>query len=173
MTREEKINELKRLDEEIEKLKRRKLELNPFALLKEYSNKKFGEEFSEKYILEHCPSFKKDNSAGHDFYHDKYGRIEVKSARLPVARNITYNQCHLDEADYYLFANYDTESGGIELFFVPTKDLKNEKLFAKSLQHTRNEEESCYTIQTSQKNMKSFEKYRYNSFEELNKELEE
>ena len=65
---------------------------------------------------------------------EKYGRIEVKSARLPL-KTITYNQCHPYECEYFLFVNYDTENGGEEIFFVPSKDIINEQLFSKSKHH--------------------------------------
>ena len=57
-------------------------------------------------------------------FSEKYGRVEVKSARLPL-KTITYNQCHPYECEYFLFVNYDTENGGEEIFFIPSKDIIN------------------------------------------------
>ena len=159
--------------QKIAELEQKIIELNPFANLKALSNKEFGEGFSENYILEHCPSLSKDNTRGHDFFHPTFNRIEVKSTRLPCGQ-ITYNQCHLDEADYYLFVQYDTDEGTVNIYFVPTTDLLDDTKFSKSLQHTRNLDERCYTISgSSQKNKNSFQNYYFASFEEFNKYLEE
>ena len=100
----------------------------------------------------------------------KYGRIEVKSTRLPL-KTITYNQCHPYECEYFLFVNYDTENGGEEIFFIPSKDIINEQLFSKSKQHSRMEE-SCYTISDSTKKNKQSSRYCFMTFSELNKFLE-
>lgn len=162
------VSELRQIITECEK---RISELNPYGNLKNLSNKAFGEEWSEQYILSQVPSLRKDNSAGHDMFSEKYGRVEVKSARLPL-KTITYNQCHPYECEYFLFVNYDTENGGEEIFFVSSKDIINEQLFSKSKQHSRMEE-SCYTISGStKKNKQSFARYRFMTFSELNKFLE-
>ena len=162
------VSELKKI---IADCKKRICEINPYGNLKEMSNKEFGEGWSEKYILSKVPLLKKDNSIGHDMFSEKYGRIEVKSARLPLT-TITYNQCHPYECEYFLFVNYDTENGGEEIFFVPSKDILNEELFSKSKQHSRTEE-SCYTISGStKKNKQSLTQYRFMTFSDLNNYLE-
>lgn len=162
------VSELRQIIAECEK---RISELNPYGNLKSLSNKAFGEEWSEPYILSQVPALRKDNSAGHDMFSEKYGRVEVKSARLPL-KTITYNQCHPYECEYFLFVNYDIENGGEEIFFIPSRDIINEQLFSKSKQHSRIEE-SCYTISGStKKNKQSFSKYRFMTFSELNKFLE-
>ncbi len=162
------ISELRQIINECEK---RILEINPYGNLKSMSNKEFGERWSEPYILSKVPNLQKDNSTGHDMCSEKYGRVEVKSARLPLT-TITYNQCHPFECEYFLFVNYDTENGGEEIFFVPSKDILNEKLFSKSKQHSR-QEEGCYTVSGStKKNQQSLSNYRFSNFTELNNFLE-
>lgn len=108
------VSELRQIIAECEK---RISELNPYGNLKSLSNKAFGEEWSEPYILSQVPALRKDNSAGHDMFSEKYGRVEVKSARLPL-KTITYNQCHPYECEYFLFVNYDTENGGEKRYFL-------------------------------------------------------
>lgn len=166
-----KITSISELKQIIKNCEKRILEINPYGNLKSLSNKAFGEEWSEPYILSQVPALKKDNSAGHDMFSEKYGRVEVKSTRLPLTQ-ITYNQCHPYECEYFLFVNYDTEKGGEEIFFVPSKDILSESLFSKSKQHSR-KEEGCYTVSGStKKNKQSLSQYRFSSFSELNKFLE-
>lgn len=139
---DEECKELEELEKELKRIKNRIKELNPYASLKEMSNKEFGEGWSEKYILSKCPFFKADNGLGHDFIY-QLGTVEVKSSRLPC-KQITYNQCHPNECDFFLFINYDTTNGIEEVYFVPSDDILNETIFSKSKQHSR--DGSCYTI---------------------------
>lgn len=141
------------------------LQLNPYARLKQMSNKEFGEQWSETYILSKIPHFQKDNSRGYDFLHPILGKVEVKSCRLPCS-SITYNQCHPDECDHFLFVNYDTLNGSEIVYLVPSIDISNETIFSKSKQHSR--EGGCYTISGStRKNATALSHYKIGTFEDL------
>lgn len=72
---------------------------NPYYNLKTYSNKKFGEEWAEQYVVSKCPSLESKRGRGYDFicYLEKIG---LKSSRLPLKR-ITYNRCHPSDCDYF------------------------------------------------------------------------
>lgn len=165
------ITSVEELQNIIEQCEKRIEEINPYGNLKSLSNKKFGEEWSESFILKRCPNLQKDNSRGHDMISKKFGRIEVKSSRLPC-QSITYNQCHPLECEYFLFVNYDTINGSEEIFLVPSKDFMNEELFSKSIQHSRTDS-SCYSMRGStKKNKESLKQYQFENFEKLNKFLE-
>lgn len=147
------------------------IQLNPYARLKQMSNKEFGEQWSESYILSKVPQFKKDNGLGHDFMHSILGKIEVKSCRLPCS-TITYNQCHPEECDHFLFVNYNTNNGTETIYLVPSIDISNDKFFSKSKQHSR--EGGCYTVSGStRKNAAALENYKIGSLENLYSFMEE
>lgn len=170
MTNEEK-NEFLANQKEIERLLARQLELNPYASLKQLSNKEFGESWSESRIRAICHSFQKDNSRGHDFFHPILGRIEVKSARLPL-KQITYNQCLPNECEYFLFVNYDTIEGTEEVFLVRSLDLLNKEEFSITKQHSRGDGD-CYSVSGSlKKNKETLRKYFMGNLYELNNYLE-
>ena len=161
-------NRIAEIDKMIEELKAEKLRLNPFANLKDLSNKAFGEQWSEPYICSKCPSFIQKDQKGWDLWSNKLKRVEVKSSRLPCAQ-ITFNQCHPYDCDYFLFVEYDTITADVHLFLVPSSDFF---LFSTGVQHTRNsrEEAECFTLSgTTRKNQILLEKYRINSWEELEK----
>lgn len=171
MTVEERKMKIKEYQLQIFELEKKIVELNPYGNLKKMSNKEFGESWSENYILSHCPSFDKVDTKGYDFRSARFGKVEVKSSRLPCQK-ITFNQCHLDEADYFLFVEYDTENISENIYFVPSKDLKNTELFSKSIQHNRSDE-GCYSISGSNnKNKKSLACYKIENFEALEKKLQ-
>lgn len=169
MTQEQR-KEFEEIQNQIYVLQEKLKQINPYAGLKMMSNKEFGEQWSESLILSKCPSLSKSaDRKGHDLVSSKYGKIEVKSSRLPN-KSITYNQCHLDEADYFLFINYDTEEGEEDIYFVPSEDLKNENLFSKSCQHNR--DGGCYSIGLTKKNRDSLMNYHYSDFSSFNSFLE-
>lgn len=171
MTIEERKALIAHYKSEIQALENKIEELNPYGNLKKLSNKAFGEGWSEPYILSRCPSFTRVDGKGFDFTCERFGKVEVKSSRLPCAQ-ITFNQCHLFEADFFLFVEYDTENITENIFFVPSQDLLEPELFSKSIQHNRIDE-GCYTISgSSAKNQKSLEKYRIASFEALEEILQ-
>jgi hypothetical protein len=156
------------LDKQIEILKAKKLALNPFANLKDLGNKNFGEQWSEPYICSKCPSFEQKDEKGWDLWSNKLGKVEVKSSRLPCGQ-ITFNQCHPYDCDYFLFVEYDTEYADVHIFLVPSKDFFQ---FGVSVQHTRanREEAECFTLSGStRKNVTLLERYRVASWEELEK----
>ena len=166
MTNFERICEIKK---QIEQLKQELFELNPYAGLKEMSNKVFGEEWSESHIIQNCPNLTRVDGKGYDLYSQRLGRIEVKSSRLPC-KQITFNQVHPYDCDYFLFALYETEEGYARLYLVPSKDLLNETLFSMSGQHERPEagKYTCFSMQANtKKNSKTLENYRI-TWEELN-----
>ena len=168
MTTNEKKARIIEIDEIIEKLKKEKMELNPYANLKDLSNKTFGEGWSEPFICSKCPSFEQRDQKGWDLWSKALGRVEVKSSRLPCA-SITFNQCHPYDCDYFLFVEYDTIEIIEHIFLVPSKDFFQ---FSIGVQHTRNskEEAECFTLSGStKKNCKLLEKYRVNGWEDLEK----
>ena len=155
---------------QMELLKAELFALNPYAGLKEMSNKEFGEGWSESWILQHCPALKKDNGRGHDVYGEKLGKIEIKSTRLPC-KQITFNQIHPYDCDYFLFVLYNTEDGTEEIFLVPSEDIIDNNKFSISVQHQRvdeNEKANCFTMGMTKKNKATLEHYRIISWEELN-----
>lgn len=161
---------IQEIKEQIEALKAELVILNPYAGLKEMSNKKFGEEWSESWILQHCPSLKKDNGRGHDIFGENLGRVEVKSTRLPC-KQITFNQIHPYDCDYFLFVLYDTENATEEIFLVPSSDIIDTQKFSLTIQHQRvdnKEMANCFTMTMTKKNKTSLEAYRLASWEELN-----
>lgn len=161
---------IQEIKEQIEALKAELVILNPYAGLKEMSNKKFGEEWSESWILQHCPSLKKDNGRGHDIFGKNLGRVEVKSTRLPC-KQITFNQIHPYDCDYFLFVLYDTENATEEIFLVPSSDIIDTQKFSLTVQHQRvdnKEKANCFTMTMTIKNKMSLEAYRLASWEELN-----
>lgn len=113
---------------------------NPYYNLKAYSNKKFGEEWAEQYVASNCPSLEPKRGRGYDFI-CRLGKIELKSSRLPLKR-ITYNQCHPSDCDYFLFINFNTETGEEEIYLIPSKDFYK---LSHSRQHSRSDE-SCYSV---------------------------
>ena len=159
---------IQEIHEEMARLKAELLAINPYAGLKELSNKAFGEGWSENWIVQHCPNLTKNNGRGHDLYSEKLGRIEVKSTRLPC-KQITFNQIHPGDCDYFLFVLYDTENGNEEIYLVSSTNLVKE--FSLSVQHQRvefDEEANCFTMGMTKKNKANLEKYRIGSWEELN-----
>jgi hypothetical protein len=152
----------------MELLKQELFALNPYAGLKELSNKEFGENWSENWIVQHCPSLLRNNGRGHDLFSEHLGRIEVKSTRLPC-KQITFNQIHPYDCDNFLFVLYNTEDGTEEIFLVPAATLVAE--FSLSVQHQRvdsGEKANCFTMGMTKKNKAILEKYRIASWEELN-----
>lgn len=163
-------NRIKEIKEQIALLRAELLTLNPYAGLKEMSNKEFGEQWSEGWILQHCPTLKKDNGKGHDIYSDKLGKIEVKSTRLPC-KQITFNQIHPYDCDQFLFVLYDTEEGTEEIYLVPSSEIVDKSKFTLSVQHQRvgdDGEANCFTMTMTKKNRASLETHRIASWEELN-----
>ena len=165
MTLEEK-NEYETLNQLIAQYKQRMTELNPFANLKDMSNKEFGETWSENYICTRVSSFERKDEKGWDLYSPALGRVEVKSTRLPC-KQITFNQCHPYDCDYFLFVEYDTIEGDVFMFLVPSSDFFE---FNPSVQHTRSNKEDadCFTMSgCSRSNVYNLQKYRVSSWEEL------
>lgn len=164
----DKIKRIQEIKQLIAELQTELFQLNPYAELPYMSNKMFGEGWSEPYVLSKCDGLKKDNSAGHDFYSNKLGKVELKSSRLPN-KGITYNQCHPYECDCFLFINYNTDDGTEEIYLVPSKDIVDSSLFSLSVQHSRTEG-CCYSLNMkTQKNQKSLANYHIPNFETLNK----
>ena len=165
-TNKERIIEIRK---QIAELEKELITLNPYAGLKSLSIKAFGEEWSEPWILQHCPNFTRDNGRGHDFYSEKLGRVEVKSARLPL-KQITFNQIHPYDCDYFLFVLYDTEEGGETIYLVSSKDIIDKTKFSLSIQHQRvenKEEANCFTMGMTKKNKAALENYKVANWEEL------
>lgn len=160
MNPKERIAEIDKL---IAELKAEKEQLNPYANLKDMSNKKFGEEWSETYICSKVSGFERRDEKGWDLWNAKLGRIEAKSSRLPCAQ-ITFNQCHPNDCDYFLFVEYDTENITEHIFLVPASDFFS---FGVSVQHSRTDV-SCFTLSgSSQKNKRLLEQYRLAGWAEL------
>lgn len=162
------IERIREIKAQIELLKRELSELNPYAGLKELSNKEFGETWSEAWIIKQCQNLIKDNGRGHDLYGKNLGHIEVKSTRLPC-KQITFNQIHPEDCDVFLFVLYNTEDGTEELFLVPSNDLVVR--FSLSVQHQRvdnGEKANCFTMSMTKNNKALLEEYRISSWEELN-----
>lgn len=162
------ITRIQEIKHQMELLKQELFALNPYAGLKELSNKEFGENWSENWIVQHCSSLTRDNGRGHDLFSEHLGRIEVKSTRLPC-KQITFNQIHPYDCDNFLFVLYNTEDGTEEIFLVPAAALVAE--FSLSVQHQRidsGEKANCFTMGMTKKNKTNLEKYRITSWEELN-----
>ena len=138
MTKEQKERIIE-IDAQIASLMKEKEVINPYANLKSFSNKNFGEAWSEPHILAHCPSFTKVDSKGYDFTSKGLGKVEVKSCRLPAT---TVNQCHPNDCDYFLFALYDCEECEDHLYLVPSKNFMD---FSPIAQHDRGES-GCYSM---------------------------
>lgn len=162
MTAENK-KRLAEIDALIAELKAEKEAIHPYANLKDFSNKSFGEAWSEPHILARCPSFERIDAKGYDFYSPALGKVEVKSCRLPAN---TVNQCHPNDCDWFLFALYDCEEDEDYLYLVPSNDFMD---LNPSAQHDRGES-GCYNMQIWTKARKKIleEKYRI-SYEELEK----
>ena len=122
MTTEQKKLRIIEIDKMIEALKEERMQLNPYANLKDLSNKSFGEGWSEPFICSKCPSFEQKDQKGWDLWSSALGRVEVKSTRLPCT-SITFNQCHPYDCDYFLFVEYDTINITEHIFLVPSKDF--------------------------------------------------
>lgn len=159
MTKQERMAEIRA---QIQALQEELSVLNPYAGLPMLSNKKFGEEWSEPWILQHVSNLTKDNGAGHDMRGINYEHIEVKSSRITFNGRWTMNQVHPDEADAYLFVWYDCENGTEEICFIPTVDLL--KKCTKSRQHG----DGCFTVSASINNRAALKQYMVSSWEELN-----
>lgn len=169
MTVEERV-EFEENQKKIEELLERQKQLNPYYNLKLMSNKEFGEQWSESYILSQCSNLQKDNSRGHDFYNKNFGRIEVKSSRLPN-KGVTYNQCHPYECEYFLFVNYNTIDGSEQIYFVPSEKILDSDLFSITKQHSR-DEGTCYSMSGStKKNKTSLGEFSFENFFVLNNYL--
>lgn len=165
MTPKERIAEIDRL---IKELLTEKENLNPYANLKAMSNKVFGESWSEEFICSKCPGFERRDEKGWDLYSNGLGRVEVKSTRLPC-KQITFNQCHPYDCDYFLFVEYDTEDIAEHIFLVPANKFFD---FGVSVQHSRadKEEAECFTLSgSSKKNKELLEQYRVANWECLQK----
>ena len=140
--------------------------INPYYSLKEMSNKEFGEKWSENQIIKNCSSFEKVDSKGYDLFCKKLGRVEVKSSRLPCSQ-ITFNQCHPKDCDYFLFVLYNTQEMSEDIFLVPSIDFMDDSIFTKTSQHDRGAG-NCFSMNAdSIKNKNSLEKYRIENFSEL------
>ena len=158
-------NELLEMRKQLQQLKAKMEEINPYEFWHELSNKVFGEDYSENYILSVVPNLEKNHGAGHDMRGKYYYNIEVKSCRMTFHDKWTMNQMHPDKADAYLFVWYDCENGTQEICFIPTEDLLRDcKL---NLQHGS----GCYTLGCTKKNRAALEKYMIPSWEELNKRV--
>lgn len=154
------------IDRLIAELKAEKESLNPYANLKDLGNKNFGEAWSEPFIVSKCPSLIQKDEKGWDLWSESLGRIEVKSSRLPC-RQITFNQCHPKDCDYFLFVLYDTEEGGEIIYLIPAADFYE---FSITVQHSREsrEEASCFSMSGSSiGNREKLQKYRIASWEDL------
>ena len=156
--------EIARLQEEKARLLGIELQINPYANLKTLSNKAFGEGWSEPWVASKCPSLIQDRHAGYDLTSEVLGRVELKSTRLPLASKITYNQCHPNDCDYFLFIDYNTIDGTEDIFLMPSADFQ---LLHPSQQHGRND--LCYSATgcSSKRNAAILENYRINGWEEL------
>lgn len=157
---------IQEIDELIALLKAEKESLNPYGNLKDMGNKFFGETWSEQYICSKVPVFERKDEKGWDLLSPVLGKVEVKSSRLPCGQ-ITFNQCHPYECDYFLFVEYDTEEIVEHLFLVPAKDFS---LFKSTPQHTRNAkgEAECFSMSGSTKGNKALlENYRVKNWQEL------
>lgn len=164
MTKEEKAK-CKELIQQIELLKKQVEEINPYAFWKEKTNKEFGEECSEKYILSKVPNLRKNHGAGHDMAGKHYKNVEVKSCRMTSDDKWTMNQMHPDKADAFLFAWYNCEEGTQEISFIPTTELL--KLCKLNKQHG----EGCFTLGSTINNRAVLKKYMVPSWEELNQKV--
>ena len=164
MTFEERVSKatLNELDEMEKIIKTRKLQLNPFAELKSLSNKQFGEDWSEKYILSKVPNLHTNHGAGHDMSGKRYKNIEVKSSRILFSRDWTMNQIHPDQADAYLFVWYNCSNGTQDICLIPTADLLSK--CTRSKQHGN----GCFTVSSTQNNRAVLRQYMISSWEDLN-----
>lgn len=149
-------NQIAQLEMEIE-------QINPYANLKRLTNKTFGEQWSETHILQHCPQLFHAKEKGYDFLSDKLGKIELKSSRLPC-KQITFNQLHPKDCDYFLFALYDTVEAECELFLIDSNTLV--KNCSYSSQHDRHNNASCFSMPMTKTNKAILEDYRI-TWEEL------
>ena len=170
MTIEQK-NRLIEINKTIEALMAEREAINPYANLKAISNKAFGEAWSEPEIIRHCPSFTQCDEKGWDLWSDALGKVEVKSSRLPC-RQITFNQCHPRDCDYFLFVLYDTEEADVIIYLVPAKRFFD---FSITVQHDRKskEEASCFSMSgsnlTNQAKLKEFLIPSWEALEQLAK----
>ena len=155
--------QIAKLQEEKARLLGIELEINPYATLKTMSNKAFGEGWSEPWVASKCPSLIQDRHPGYDLVSEILGRIELKSTRLPLTK-ITYNQCHPNDCDYFLFIDYNTIDGTENIFLMPSADFQS---LHPSQQHGRND--LCYSATgcTCTRNAEILENYRVNGWEEL------
>ena len=159
-------NRIAEIDRLIAELKAEKESLNPYANLKDLSNKSFGEAWSEPFIISRCPSFIQKDEKGWDLWSNALGRVEVKSSRLPC-KQITFNQCHPKDCDYFLFVLYDTEEGEETIYLVPAADFYK---FSITVQHSREskEEASCFSMSgSSAGNKKKLQEYKIASWQAL------
>lgn len=154
---------LSEIDKEIEILLAEKEQINPYANLKSLANKAFGEGWSEPHILEHCPQLHWERGKGYDFYSNKIGKIEVKSSRLPC-KQITFNQLHPSDCDYFLFVLYDTENAEATIYLISSTDIVEKCRY--TAQHDRNDIPSCFSM-SYKTNQNILENYRIKSWDEL------
>lgn len=168
MTQAEK-DRLREINRQIEILQAEKAALNPYAGLKDMSNKAFGEKWSENWICSKCPNLTKNNGSGHDLRSANGKLWEVKSSRLP-ALQITFNQCHPYECDYFLFVLYDTVEGEEIIYLVPSEDIKNKFCYSRQHEHSASKEEAdCISIGYNKTNKNLLEtEYRVLNWEALN-----
>ena len=164
MNFEEKIAHatLEELNELEEIIKARRVQLNPFAEIELMSNKKFGEGWSESYILSKVSNLKENHGAGHDMCGRYFKNIEVKSSRKTFNESWTMNQVHPDEADAYLFVWYNCKNGTQEICLIPTEDLLTK--CTRSKQHG----EGCFTVSATINNRAILRNYMIASWEALN-----
>lgn len=161
-------NRLIEIDNLIAQLMAERETINPYANLKSISNKEFGEAWSEPEIIRHCPSFCRVDEKGWDLWSESLGRVEVKSSRLPC-KQITFNQCHPKDCDYFLFVLYDTVEGEAYKYLVPAKRFFD---FSITVQHERKtkEEASCFSMSGSSKtNKEKLAEFFISSWEDLEK----
>lgn len=162
MNKAEMIEKLKLIDLQIKELQEQKLKLNPFANLRQLSNKAFGE-WSEDYVVEQAPNIEKKNGIGRDLISKNLGKIEVKSTRN--TKGITFNQIKPQYSNYHLFVIYDIDNIETTQFLVPNDILVNQLKMSK--QHNYSAEGNVFTLSDTKANMAILEEYKV-SWEELN-----
>lgn len=147
---------------DIERLQNELKHLNPYAHINYLSNKEFGNDWSENYIVSKVPSLRRYNGTGFNMI-SNIGTIDVVSTRI-LSGTVTFNQLHPDECDWFLFVFYNIIEGTEKIYFVPSELLKDKSLFKITKQHGS----GCYCMTTSPYNMSSLKYFIVHSWEELN-----
>ena len=154
------------LEKEKERIIQRQIELNPYIIIKNMNGKKFGENWSEKYVRSKVPNLHKNNGKGHDLKSPKYPLIELKSSRVDFEHGKwTMNQIHVQEADAFLFVWYDCNTGEQIISFMTTKQLCDE--CDRSPQHQA-DVDICCTVSNTERNLKAMKRHKIASWEKLN-----